>query len=91
MFLCNHHAQAGNRGHGRAQTEHFRIFSDRACVVEYIENNYTPELKRIWQATIEANPAWGRAQGETRSDYVARMRELHRDKGLTAAVKRMAI
>ena len=88
-FHCLHHSRDGNRGHDQAQDEHFRLFADRACVQEYIENTYFPELRRMWQANIEDNADWIRANGETKSDYIARIRQLHHDRGLTGAVKRM--
>lgn len=88
-YWCLYHIRDGNRHHDRAQDEQFRLYSDRQCVADYIENNYTPELKRIWQGHIEDNPEWGRNSGETRADYIARIRKVHADTGLSGKVKRM--
>ncbi len=91
MFLCLHHSRPGNMKHDFAQDEHFRMFADRKCVEEYVALHYGSELLRQWQQHITDNPDWRRADTETRSDYVARMREVHRSGGLTQAVKRMAV
>ncbi len=88
-YWCLYHIRDGHRVHDRTQDAHFEIYAKRENVQDYIEINYVPELRRIWQGHIEDNPEWCRNSGEAKSDYVARIRKYHADNHLTGAVKRM--
>ncbi len=89
-YLCIHHAQPGNQRHDAAQDEHFRIFASRDCIKDFIEAHYQDPVRKRLYELLDDNTAWRRQNGETRTDYVTRMRELHGPL-LKGGVQRMAI
>lgn len=88
-YLCLHHGQPGNLRHDAAQDEHFRIFSDPVCVREYVEMHYQNPVRQRLYELLDENPEWQREAGETRTDYVDRMRGLQRPL-LGKGIQRMA-
>lgn len=88
-WYCLYHRHGQNRSHDLAQDEHFRIFSDPACVRDWLELHYGETVKREGLRLLRDNKDWRRQPDESRSEYVARVRALH--KQLRPGLKRMPV